>query len=139
MNNDRSIICKKCKTTKPISEFGKYQIKGRKKKNSRKTCNLCRCRAQQLRYKNNPEVAAKVKKAAIKHRLSKVYNITIEEYDAMLVNQNNKCKICDTTPDKKLNIDHCHKTNKVRGLLCWPCNIALGHFKDNIDLLDTLN
>lgn len=36
---------------------------------------------------------------------------------------------------QKLYIDHCHKTNQVRGLLCFSCNSALGHFKDNVESL----
>jgi hypothetical protein len=74
-----------------------------------------------------------------KHDLKRVYGMTLEDYDSMLVQQEHKCKICKT-PDaggkhKKFYVDHCHKTGKVRGLLCTGCNLALGGFRDNIDTL----
>ena len=52
----------------------------------------------------------------------------------MKIKQNNKCAICDNTFEI-LAVDHCHTTNKVRGLLCTNCNNGLGRFKDNIQFL----
>lgn len=67
------------------------------------------------------------------------YGITSNEYDILLEEQNNKCAICGTDdPNNRWNrwhIDHCHKTNTVRGLLCTSCNIGLGNFYDNIDIM----
>jgi hypothetical protein len=63
---------------------------------------------------------------------------TKEEYDVMLKNQNSRCKICGISEDelnRVLYIDHDHKTNKVRGLLCTSCNNGIGQFKDSIELL----
>ena len=72
----------------------------------------------------------------------KRYGITHEEYYEMLAQQNNGCKICGSTDNNnercesnRLFIDHCHKTNKVRGLLCSKCNHGLGQFNDDIDRL----
>ena len=42
-----------------------------------------------------------------------------------------ECQICGVA-DKPLDLDHCHKTNKVRGMLCRLCNRGLGHFHDDI-------
>lgn len=71
-------------------------------------------------------------------QLKKNYNIDLETYNQLLVDQNHKCAICktdETSLSKKLSVDHDHATGKIRGLLCQHCNLGLGHFKDNIDLL----
>lgn len=59
------------------------------------------------------------------------YGITPERYDELFKQQNGKCAICKESFDK-LDVDHCHKTSIVRGLLCGSCNRALGLFKDDI-------
>jgi hypothetical protein len=63
----------------------------------------------------------------------------------MLEDQNNKCKICNTEVEiaegrgKFKNntavVDHCHTTNKIRGILCSKCNTGLGDFRDQKELL----
>lgn len=64
------------------------------------------------------------------------YGINKEEYEALLYIQNNVCAICKgTTPGKALSVDHCHTSNKIRGLLCRKCNTALGMFNDDSELL----
>ena len=64
------------------------------------------------------------------------YNMTLEERDRMLKKQNTKCKICNIKFSKATPcIDHCHTTNKVRGILCPFCNTGLGYFKDNTESL----
>jgi hypothetical protein len=65
----------------------------------------------------------------------RVYGLTIEDYDRMLVQQGHVCKICKRNPDNKLHIDHCHATKKVRGLLCRKCNTGLGNFDDDPERL----
>lgn len=72
------------------------------------------------------------------------YGLDRKQQVALLESQNNKCAICDkpitlhirkTSYKNTGNIDHCHKTNTVRGVLCHPCNITLGYLEDkNIDL-----
>ncbi len=70
--------------------------------------------------------------------LKRKYNLDVEEYDRMLVEQNYSCKICEThisNLTKVLCVDHCHATGKVRGLLCHSCNVAIGLLKDNTETL----
>jgi len=62
------------------------------------------------------------------------YGITEEQRDKLAAAQGGKCAICES--DAELHVDHCHATNKVRGLLCRECNIGLGKFKDDLDLLE---
>ena len=70
------------------------------------------------------------------------YGITEEQYNTMLDNQDHSCIICKKHKDdcgkKGLNIDHCHDTGKVRGLLCGPCNTALGLLKEDADTIERL-
>ena len=58
--------------------------------------------------------------------------LTEGEYETMLDRQNGVCAICKGKPKgERLAVDHVHGTEKVRGLLCGPCNRALGLFKDD--------
>jgi superfamily II helicase len=70
--------------------------------------------------------------------LKRLYGISIEEYERLLVKQKYCCAICKvkvTKLNKSLCVDHDHKTGKIRGLLCENCNNGLGGFRDNIKFL----
>lgn len=66
------------------------------------------------------------------HDLKERYGITLEDYDKLLLAQDNKCGICkqERPINKNLDVDHNHKTDEVRGLLCRNCNRGLGYFKE---------
>jgi hypothetical protein len=78
-----------------------------------------------------------------KSNLKLRYNITPQEYETKLASQDYCCAICgkdafDNIRRGKIEplcIDHCHTTGNLRDLLCFQCNSALGHFKDNIETL----
>lgn len=62
--------------------------------------------------------------------------MSLEDYAQIFTQQNGLCKICKTnTKQRQLAVDHCHKTGKIRGLLCAKCNVAIGMFEDNIEFL----
>ena len=68
--------------------------------------------------------------------LMREYGITLEQYAEMEAKQGGLCAICKQpeTQERKgvkyrLAVDHCHKTGKVRGLLCFKCNSAMGSFE----------
>lgn len=103
-------------------------------------------RAKEYRLKNKEKVRIKRKERYEKnpniniHRNLRRYDMSIEQYNDLLKAQNNSCAICYTSEsnlNRRLSVDHCHKTNKVRGLLCINCNSAIGLLKtdDGIDLL----
>ena len=72
-----------------------------------------------------------------KAHLKRKYKITEEDYKKMYEQQKGCCAICQKQIEfRKLCVDHSHKSNKVRGLLCTSCNLALGSFKDDILLLE---
>ena len=79
-------------------------------------------------------------------RWEKRFGITLEIYNEMLVDQNNVCAICkqpETAYDsrlklvKKLAVDHCHSTGKIRGLLCISCNTKLGWYELSKDKISS--
>lgn len=71
--------------------------------------------------------------------LKNKYNMTLEDYDRMVIEQNHVCAICKlpnkTTATNKLFVDHCHTTGNIRGLLCSRCNSGIGSLKDNTETL----
>ena len=78
-----------------------------------------------------------------KSNLKLRYNLTPQEYETKLANQDYKCAICGKDANNNIRrdkveplyVDHCHKTNTLRDLLCHQCNSFLGHAKDNIEIL----
>jgi len=75
--------------------------------------------------------------------LRKLHGLSIDDYEKMYDEQGCVCAICGNPEtihgvngkSRKLAVDHCHTTGKIRGLLCTNCNKGLGHFKDSKDLL----
>lgn len=67
----------------------------------------------------------------------RLFGLTPEEYENLKQTQDYQCAICedDLQPKQKTHIDHCHRTGKVRGILCENCNRGLGMFKDNTERL----
>src|SRR5574343_976377 len=64
--------------------------------------------------------------------LKREYDLSLEDYEAMVQSQNGKCAICDSPPgNRRLSVDHDHKTGAIRGLLCDVCNVGLGAFQDD--------
>ncbi|WP_352852983.1 endonuclease VII domain-containing protein [Mesorhizobium sp. M0139] len=73
-------------------------------------------------------------------KLKRVYGITPEQWDALFEGQGHRCAVCGsteprTTRGRGWQTDHCHATGKVRGILCFRCNIGLGKFEDDTDRL----
>jgi Recombination endonuclease VII len=59
------------------------------------------------------------------------YRLTVPEYDAILDFQGRVCAGCSRPPGgTRLAVDHCHKTGRIRGLLCWLCNRSIGLIRD---------
>jgi Autographiviridae endonuclease VII len=100
-------LCIKCNQSKDLKEFGIQSIKPDGLNSYCKSC----MQTYQLKYK---------------------YNISSEQYEQMFADQEYRCKICEIEPTNAvLFVDHCHDTGKIRGLICSPCNLALGHLKDS--------
>jgi len=130
--------CARCHWALPLSEF--YANK-RYKSGYKTTCIECNNKVRKMNpkhLKNSSLSAAKFRKknprSARSFQLKGLYGITIEDYDQMYAEQRGCCKICGEHHDK-LYIDHCHTTDKVRGLLCPCCNAFIGMAKENVEIL----
>lgn len=147
--------CTKCKEIKPFSEFGKDRNRG--EHGLTYQCKACRnpqakkwrdenpekvklinkeSKAKRKEYYDNPERKLKYRSLELK----RAFGLTHEDYEKMLAEQNGVCKICKryrTASNKNhMAIDHCHKTGKIRGILCNWCNRGLGVFEDNLEFLE---
>ncbi len=94
-------------------------------------CNECYKEYRERNKKNEKELNRLYQKKT-------KYGLNAEEYYSMFRKQNNKCAICgqNFSDSNKAFVDHCHKTNKVRGLLCTRCNTLLGMARDNTSILE---
>jgi|ERR1035441_122973 hypothetical protein len=67
--------------------------------------------------------------------LQRIYGLTLAQYQELVDQQGNRCAICNKLFEKAPHVDHDHKTKWVRGLLCTKCNMGIGLFDDNPDLM----
>jgi hypothetical protein len=120
--------CSSCLQEKSVTDFHwHYKNKGIR----RHSCKVCRSEVEKERQRH-PEAV----KARAAYQLKKNYGISQEDYDQKLAYQNYGCAICGKeAKTRKLSVDHCHTTGKIRDLLCGPCNTGLGQFQDNPELL----
>lgn len=154
-NESGEIQCSKCRAWKPITNFGLRR--------STRSGHVSHCKACQLakRVKNREKADASARAYRVEHadrinagrradyaarpgayrdrQLRSKYGFSHAQYEVMLHAQHGSCAICATTsPDnryKKFHVDHDHKTGRIRGLLRNKCNVGLGSFKDNSELL----
>ena len=122
--------CRKCDTTKSLFEFYKNNATADKLTLYCKEC----CKKDEKDYhKRNP--TKKINRNRKKMITASGAPITSDELRLMIIEQDNKCDICNTIM-KKPCIDHDHSTGLIRGLLCQQCNSMLGMAKDDIQRLE---
>jgi hypothetical protein len=122
-------LCVLCNIEKDYSEFslnknGRYGLHSQ--------CKTCKSNVSKYRYANGDSYAL---------RLQKLYGLTVDEYKQLYAEANGCCQVCGISEEnnnKRLAVDHCHTTGKVRGLLCGKCNTALGQLDDNLNKISSL-
>jgi hypothetical protein len=149
--------CRDCGQAKPLDDF--YASKGGRD-GRRPECKACNLAARKAKYAKNPApYIARVKKwqqanaerlnayrreyrkrperkaADRDGHLRRKYGITLAQYDEMLERQGDGCAVCRRPPSEiSLHVDHDHRSGRIRGLLCFRCNNALGDLDDSEDL-----
>ncbi len=124
--------CHKCNKDKKLQDFA---VDKSNKLGRAYRCKFC-CNKIRRIWRQHPDN----KKKAQNYNLLKKYGITVEQQEAMLKAQKGKCAVCGTRQPggkyDKWQTDHKHaKKGKVRGLLCYACNSALGLLKDSVKVL----
>ncbi|AXH44386.1 endonuclease VII [Arthrobacter phage MargaretKali] len=150
--------CSKCGVAKPLSDFYKHKSNADGRFGS---CKACVLEERRLRYEADRDaLKARVRQYAVenpdrvvesrnksrtaqkadgryaatnrKNHLLRTYGLTVEAYDEMFSAQGEACAVCRSSePGKCWAVDHDHATGEVRGILCWNCNVGLGHFRDD--------
>lgn len=108
------------------------------KQSSKEKSRLYRERNREKYLAYNKEYVIKMAEHRRNYNLKFKFGITSEDYENMLLSQGGKCAICYTDQSqftKRLAVDHCHESNKVRGLLCSDCNRGIGLLKDDSELV----
>jgi hypothetical protein len=103
--------CKKCGETRPLAEFPVFD--NGKGPRHRFECSDC------------------MVKRTTASRRKRNYGVDTDHFDALFAKQAGRCAICHTSFVGSPHLDHCHTTGKVRGLLCGPCNRAIGLLGDD--------
>lgn len=114
--------CKSCHRKKHDAWWAKKtpkeQVKFQKRHNAGRRGNPDQQRKNLLRYR---------------------FGLSVEQYDWLLAMQHGQCAICKSEKSNgkghRLQVDHCHESGQIRGLLCHSCNSAIGMFKDDPKLL----
>ena len=120
-----------------MDDFFRERTRGPTKRKS--FCKHCAKLAQREWRKKNPDWEkrryAKTATATRERHLLRKYGISLVEYDALFAEQGGGCKICGRQQEKALDVDHCHATGTVRGLLCGNCNRMIGYGRDDSAIL----
>lgn len=146
--------CYNCKEHKPLDQFCKDATK---KDGLKGTCKPCLKQRSKELYDLNPEARRKAtndsrnklrnsdpekyRRLAKNARLKSTYGITLDQYEAMLKEQEHSCAICGVHQGKlakELAVDHCHTKGHVRKLLCHYCNTTLGLVKEDVEVLQNM-
>ena len=109
-------VCTKCKVDKPLSAEH-FPLHNKTKSGFDSWCRSCRSNYR-----------SETRRGHYRHMIS-------DESLKDIIDTVKECVICGD-PAQNLAVDHCHETNKVRGMLCSSCNLGLGKFKDDPQLLE---
>jgi len=153
-------VCSTCGISKPTSDFTKcsravdglqwdcrvcyrqqarkYYLSDKGKKKRAEWYQKNKAKVSALRKARGTSRSPAFKEYRRKWALRTRYGITLEEYERLVEAQSGACAICSAKHSKErpLNVDHCHSTGKIRGLLCASCNPGLANFRDNPKALE---
>ena len=130
--------CTKCGEVKPDTEFHR-EARNPSRNHKRSHCKSCDAEKNR-KYISNPEKRDRRNAKRVEWNRSVKAFFPPELFKERLEQQNGVCAICgdaDAGGRGAFHADHDHKKETPRGVLCHRCNIALGHFKDSTEILQS--
>ncbi len=132
--------CRECKERLPLEDFYVVdKVTGTTKGACKRCYKLLRkgSHVTKEEFETTKDIFRKEKYLKAKDSsLKRKYGITLEEHDLMLIDQDYKCPICCCCLKENMSVvEHDHNTGVVRAICCQPCNLVLGHAKDNVTTL----
>jgi hypothetical protein len=142
-------ICNHCKEEKPLGDFHRRKDRNyaplsqcRQCKNAIERANPLNKEYRQKSYRRDIEKSRAYSRDKARRSAFASYGITESDYERMLLSQGGVCAICKSPASsprnarrRNLDVDHCHTTGQVRGLLCGCCNRAIGQLNNDVTLL----
>lgn len=122
MDHMDQFTCTGCGEEKRADKYGYFNTRWGKRRRS--LCKPCYANRQHLRQ---------LPGARNRRRVKQKYGLTPEQITQMGLDRDSRCDICGQ--QRRLHVDHDHETQKIRGMLCFPCNVSIGHFQDDPQLL----
>ena len=129
-----SDLYRTCMTCGEVKYATEFYVRNKETMVRHSSCKACDRERVKKRHQDNPERTRN-------NDLMRNYGITLQDHANMFSEQQGLCAICGEEGDgrwKKLCVDHCHDTGKVRKLLCRNCNMVLGQVGDNVQLLEKM-
>lgn len=133
--------CTKCKNYRPKEQFANDKSRRDGKHPHCRQCvkkydsqRWATDEFREKRYKYQAEKwssSEKYRTSRRNQRMKLRYGVVPAQRDAMFDAQSGRCAICKRASKKSLQVDHCHSTGVFRGLLCGPCNMAIGLMQDD--------
>lgn len=124
--NKKQFCSKKC--SKKTYRYNNRDTINEKQRNKAKTNEYKEKR--KIYHDKNPHIHKN-------QNLKKIYGINLNEYNLILKNQNYRCAICfkEEIANNKFHVDHDHTTKIVRAILCNKCNVGIGYFEENVEIM----
>jgi hypothetical protein len=126
MNDAMLVVCTRCRESKPPEAFAFHRTTKRHPRGLQSECRSC----QSMRRR---EELARDPMRNIRQQVRQRYGLSLNDLAAMKVAQGGVCAICGSPG--RLHVDHDHDSGRIRGLLCNRCNLAIGQFGDESELL----
>jgi hypothetical protein len=132
-------LCARCNKILPIEAFQLSNSSGRRD-GRQSYCRPCVTEYKRAWSRAHPEnITARWKRAkernpnVSRERVLRKYGLTLDSFEALFQKQKGKCRGClsPLIRGRATHIDHCHNSNKIRGLLCNNCNLAVGMLSDD--------